>query len=958
MASSNNVTKNNTANNYAAVSRYATAAASSGWGGMPSSSLASAASITNSATSTGVSKTLADYVKESAAWQHSMAQQQQPQQQTTSGTASLPWAAAIKAAEHLHNAVAANAASMAANTFETRNSTIGSWCSPETSSSHRGGWGSDGSMKGDGAPDDGTAIWGNPSVKKTGVDWTEKESLSKPPQVNSNNSEKRAPKLEPTISSIHGTEAWGAPPAGGSGSSLKSATNSQQQSNLNDNSGNTYVTKTATINNESLGWGESSSLQGNNESSSPPNNSIWNNLASNGKQKSTTDWLSSSSSSAASTANQALTSSRMDNLNKQLESTSLFDSISSSSLVKDASNSSSSSSMNNNHSKYDDHSSTISNSSTNNLINAGAIGGGLIGSNSINDLKHMSANFSNDSLDSTSRSSGGSALSSGNNQQSQLNTYNLGISPSRDLLKQMVHQIQLAVQAGHLNAQILNQPMSTPTLQLVYTLLQQIRLLQQFQDIQQRTVSKTNDINQAPNNLDLQIGRVQQNISLLQKAITQQQAALAKNDSLVDKNTNHQQQAANNFSYANISKLSTNMKVPPGNISNLISNNSIDSFKRSSLIDTLTGNSNSDLQRSAQATIDANAAIDKNLAPLLQASVINNRAQSFSNAHTASQQQQQQAQKTGMLAAQLSSSSSASTAAWLAFNSSDLVSSGWNRISPNVSQQDMMSEFVGSRGWRDSALMPGNDGKDIPSAASLAPGANVNTARSNSASNNLKQMSETNDILSKNQSSFYEWGNESDSLKSNLDSDSTGSGSLFSPSAIGGLSSQSNPWLFAPTSSSINASGLDNLIGKSINSGHLGKLDNGSSDKVGGDGMNFLHSASAAGNAQRNSAASYNGWGGIDSFNVEHNPIGSKPAILASNSGSITSSAKIGANSQGGARPAPPPGILAGFASTSIFGDANGANDNNESMSRKHANENQMSARESPANLWNEAWLD
>ncbi|MBZ5798101.1 hypothetical protein K8353_49645, partial [Burkholderia contaminans] len=81
--------------------------------------------------------------------------------------------------------------------------------------------------------------------------------------------------------------------------------------------------------------------------------------------------------------------------NKQLESTSIFDTIGSSSLIKDGGPASS-----NNHSKFDEH------VSSNNMINAGAIGGGLIGSNSLNDLKQMSANFTND-LDSSSRSSGG-----------------------------------------------------------------------------------------------------------------------------------------------------------------------------------------------------------------------------------------------------------------------------------------------------------------------------------------------------------------------------------------------------------------------------------------------------------------------------------------------------------------------------------------------------------------------
>lgn len=222
------------------------------------------------------------------------------------------------------------------------NSTIGSWSAPETSSSNRGGWNADGSSKnGDGVLDDGTAIWGNPTSKKTGVDWAEKESLSNPPQSSSSNSEKRNHKPEPIISSINGTEAWGAP--------ARSAPQLQSQQPLEP--------------------------------------------------------VAVAYSQAASAA------------------------------------------------------------------------------------------------------------------------------PSRDLLKQMVHQIQLAVQAGHLDAHILNQQMSTPTLQLVYQLLQQIKKLHELQEIQQCAGMKS--YVSSPTNIDMQINRIRQNISILQKAITQQQAAQTKNEAAV-----------------------------------------------------------------------------------------------------------------------------------------------------------------------------------------------------------------------------------------------------------------------------------------------------------------------------------------------------------------------------------------------------------------------------------------
>lgn len=469
----------------------------------------------------GTTKTLADYVKESA-WTSSA---------TTNNTTSMPWAAAVKSPPEHSSSAAVAASASTANSFDYNN-TIGSWSSPDTSSSGRSGWNADGSSKNDGALDDGTAIWGNPTSKKTGVDWTEKESSMNPPQSqNNNNLEKRIHKPEPTISSLNGTEAWGAP--------VRSPLNSQQQQqSKNDNSGNTYGTKSAS---ETLSWGESSSLQATNENSSPPNNSVWNNLGINNKQQSS-DWLSlssgiggsnstsnninnsnnhnhnSSSSNAANVAN-----SRLEELSKQLESTNLFDAVSS--LSKNSSN---------NNPNLEHH-----------PIGTGIIGsnggGSLSGSNAMNDLKQMSANYSNDLLDSPNRQPGASAAS--NNQQSQRlenAVYSSAATPSRDLLKQMVHQIQLAVQAGHLNAHILNQPMSTPTLQLVYHLLQQIKALHQLQEIQQRAGIKT-DVS-STNNFDIQINRIRQNISLLQKAITQQQAALTKNDTLGDPSINKQQQ--------------------------------------------------------------------------------------------------------------------------------------------------------------------------------------------------------------------------------------------------------------------------------------------------------------------------------------------------------------------------------------------------------------------------------
>lgn len=52
--------------------------------------------------------------------------------------------------------------------------------------------------------------------------------------------------------------------------------------------------------------------------------------------------------------------------------------------------------------------------------------------------------------------------------------------PSTQQLRMLVQQIQMAVQAGYLNHQILNQPLAPQTLLLLNQLLQQIKSLQQL----------------------------------------------------------------------------------------------------------------------------------------------------------------------------------------------------------------------------------------------------------------------------------------------------------------------------------------------------------------------------------------------------------------------------------------------------------------------------------------------
>lgn len=52
--------------------------------------------------------------------------------------------------------------------------------------------------------------------------------------------------------------------------------------------------------------------------------------------------------------------------------------------------------------------------------------------------------------------------------------------PSTQQLRMLVQQIQMAVQAGYLNNQILNQPLAPQTLLLLNQMLQQIKTLQQL----------------------------------------------------------------------------------------------------------------------------------------------------------------------------------------------------------------------------------------------------------------------------------------------------------------------------------------------------------------------------------------------------------------------------------------------------------------------------------------------
>lgn len=101
--------------------------------------------------------------------------------------------------------------------------------------------------------------------------------------------------------------------------------------------------------------------------------------------------------------------------------------------------------------------------------------------------------------------------------------------PSTNQLRLIVQQIQMAVQAGHLNPQILNQPLSPQTLLLLNQLLTQIKSLQQLQ-VSSQPMGKSNST--AALHMSVQITKTKQQITNLQNQIVAQQAAYMKQQML------------------------------------------------------------------------------------------------------------------------------------------------------------------------------------------------------------------------------------------------------------------------------------------------------------------------------------------------------------------------------------------------------------------------------------------
>ncbi|KAJ8668098.1 hypothetical protein QAD02_009761 [Eretmocerus hayati] len=99
--------------------------------------------------------------------------------------------------------------------------------------------------------------------------------------------------------------------------------------------------------------------------------------------------------------------------------------------------------------------------------------------------------------------------------------------PSTQQLRMLVQQIQLAVQEGYLNHQILNQPLAPQTLILLNQLLQQIKVLQQLH--QQHTMqSSLKGNSQTVLQISVQITKTKQQIANLQNQIAVQQATYMK----------------------------------------------------------------------------------------------------------------------------------------------------------------------------------------------------------------------------------------------------------------------------------------------------------------------------------------------------------------------------------------------------------------------------------------------
>ncbi|KAM3964506.1 LOW QUALITY PROTEIN: trinucleotide repeat containing adaptor protein gawky [Aphomia sociella] len=126
--------------------------------------------------------------------------------------------------------------------------------------------------------------------------------------------------------------------------------------------------------------------------------------------------------------------------------------------------------------------------------------------------------------------------------------------PSAAQLRMLVQQIQMAVSAGYLNHQILNQPLASQTLVLLNQLLQQIKVLQQ---LTQSSLTMTKGNTTLAMQYSMQISKAKQQIAALQTQIATQQALFMKQQAGggdLFKPSHDLVQLPNNFSDMSINK--------------------------------------------------------------------------------------------------------------------------------------------------------------------------------------------------------------------------------------------------------------------------------------------------------------------------------------------------------------------------------------------------------------------
>lgn len=141
------------------------------------------------------------------------------------------------------------------------------------------------------------------------------------------------------------------------------------------------------------------------------------------------------------------------------------------------------------------------------------------------------------------------------------NTANAVLQDKR--LGSLVQQIQLAVQSGHLNAQILNQPLGVTTIQLIYQLLQQIKNLQNLQ-MQSTPNMNKNMGSTSQSDLNVQITMIKQRISNLQNQIKLQQAVFINQQQNSQQPNSPADQLANGL--ANGLSINPANNMPMGNV--------------------------------------------------------------------------------------------------------------------------------------------------------------------------------------------------------------------------------------------------------------------------------------------------------------------------------------------------------------------------------------------------------